>query len=625
MEKQAMPDQAMPIDTGPSRPEQFDIDNATKDDYIASVSAYEYLYALKDNPFTHQTKLEQLSVAARKVGVNNFKTLYKKYVDQIRSRSAKIVGLSTNFDGQALELQTGPWQADDTGVYREGEFQTVYACHHPVMPVERLINIDTNTEKLKIAFRPGRAWRTLIADKSTLASTQQIIGLADFGLSVSSETAKHLVKYIQDIEQLNYELIPERRSVSRLGWVSETEFSPYVPDIIFDGELNFKAIYDAVQSSGCYDTWKAHMTTIRRGSVTARIVLAAAFASVLVKPCGVLPFFVHMWGAESGTGKTVMLMAAASVWANPIMGAYLQTFNSTVVSRERTADFLNSLPMVIDELQLSKDIKGVQRFDVYQLAQGTGRFRGTKHGGIDRTGVWANCMITSGETPLTGLADGAGAKNRVLDIECAEGHPVVQDGHLTANLVREHFGHAGSEYISRLNSGGVAEARQLYSRYYQEITAGDTTEKQAMAAALILAADHLATDWIFQDDANVTLDELNMFLMTKEEVSAPARAYDFICDWISQNSARFSDNQTGETYGKLESGRAYIISSVLNKALDEAGYSARATLSWMAQRDLIDKRGKGNAITTRINGIPTRCVSVQLPQDGQAELPYDLD
>jgi hypothetical protein len=56
-----------------------------------------------------------------------------------------------------------------------------------------------------------------------------------------------------------------------------------------------------------------------------------------------------------------------------------------------------------------------------------------------------------------------------------------------------------------------------------------------MAAALILTADQLATDWIFSDDMHLTIEEIKPFLLSKGQVSANERAYDFICDWVRQN------------------------------------------------------------------------------------------
>ena len=160
-------------------------------------------------------------------------------------------------------------------------------------------------------------------------------------------------------------------------------------------------------------------------STTVKIILAASFASVLLEPLNCLPFFVHLWGVDSGTGKTVALMVAASVWGDPAVGAYVKTFDGTVVGMEKTAAFLNNLPFCLDELQLAKDSKGRTTFDVYKLAQGVGRTRGNRSGGVDLTPTWRNCILTTGESPLTGTASGAGAVNRVIDIECKSAQAVI--------------------------------------------------------------------------------------------------------------------------------------------------------------------------------------------------------
>ena len=355
------------------------------------------------------------------------------------------------------------------------------------------------------------------------------------------------------------------------------------------------------------------MSGIRRSSVTARIVLAASFASVLVGPCGCLPFFVHLWGSESGTGKTVALMVAASVWADPTVGKFVQTFNSTTVSRERTAAFFNSLPMMIDELQLAKNAAGKQMFDVYQLAEGVGRGRGMKTGGVERTATWANCIITTGESPITMPGAGAGAINRVVDIECRESEPVIEDGHRVVGEITRNYGFAGKMFIDRLDDAGLEEARQLYSEYFGQLTKGDTTEKQAMAAALLVTADHLATEWIFQDDSNLTVQEIKQFLATKSQVSANERGYEFLCDWIAQNEQRFSPEQQGERYGEIVGGTAYIIRSVFDRALDEGGYSGTALLSWLKSKSLIRTQGNRNTYRRRIGSTSPRCIALIMP------------
>lgn len=617
----------------------------TQEDFFDSTSPYEEVYSYHENPFQMERQLTIMSLEARRVGVLNFKKLFNEYVKSLKRSSSEIyVENSTNFQNQPIELDAGEWQADDLGISKSGPFGEEVACCHPIMPVERLVNIDTGAEKLKIAYSKGKRWRELIADKKTLASNNSILSLADQGVAVTSENAKALVKYISDVENLNYDKIPEKKSVSRLGYIDGEGFSPYVDGLIFDGDANFRATFESIKSVGSRKTWLTLAQQIRRGNVMARIVLAASFASVLVAPTGALPFFVHLWGGESGTGKTVALMLAASVWGSPEMGRYIQTFNSTVVGREKLASFLNNLPLMVDELQLARDSRGKLMFDVYSLAEGVGRTRGTKTGGVERTPTWANTILTTGETPITSAGAGAGAVNRVIEIECKSADKIIEDGHTVSSIVKKNYGHAGREFVLKLyeNDANTELAAQLYKEYFKKFTENDTTEKQAMAAAVIITADWLATKWIFQDDRALTVDDLSKFLASRAAVSSGSRGYQYMCDWVAQNSNKFSiDAKQGDIYGTIEeetvgsvrTGRdiAYIINSTFRRAVEDAGFSATALLSFLRENNLILTRGRNSTRGKRINGVNVECVALKMPlidgaQDGVTaadDLPFD--
>ena len=74
----------------------------------------------------------------------------------------------------------------------------------------------------------------------------------------------------------------------------------------------------------------------------------------------------------------------------------------------------------MDELQI---LNKRSDFDdiIYRLCEGTGRLRGKKDGGIQNIKTWRNCIITTGERPITSMSSGGGAVNRVIEIECNGG------------------------------------------------------------------------------------------------------------------------------------------------------------------------------------------------------------
>lgn len=583
------------------------------DDFVSKTDPFEFVYQFEGEPFKLTRVLEAMSKVAKKAGFLNFKKAYVDYVKSMQSQGNTIYADSvTQFEGQPLELNCGAWRADDFGVSIYDNYRECYACNHPLLPVLRLVNIDTGVEKLRLAYRKGKQWRYIIADKKTLASANSILELANVGVAVNSENAKYLVRYLHDVESLNYDLIPENNSVSRMGWIEGEGFSPYVDQLVFDGDANFKTFFDSVQEKGSVDKWLEVAKEVRRGSVPARIILASSFASSMVKPLSGLPFFVHLWGGTE-VGKTVGLMLAASVWANPEVGRYIHTFNSTSVGREKSAAFVNSLPLILDELQIVADRKTFDK-DIMLMAEGAGRTRGTKTGGIDKTPTWSNCIITSGEMPITNAASGGGAVNRIVEIECKS--KLFADPRYVADTVKRNHGFAGRMFVDALQSeGGVEMAVEAYRAFYGALSESDTTEKQAMAASIILTADKLATEWIFKDGQALCAEDIAEYLQTKAAVSINERAYDYLCQYIVSNSNKFCGvSQDHEVWGDIVDGQAYVIRSNFDHICSDSGFNPVAFLSWAKDNGKIDAPSKGMCRTKRLNGHPAHCVILNLDQ-----------
>ncbi len=604
----------------------------TQDDFLTT-APYEELYKFKNDPFTHGAKMSELATYAVSVGFRGFKAMYKNYVQSLTMQTETVyIDNVTQFTGQPLELNAGDWDADDGGVRKKYGFGgDEIACLHPIMPIERLVNIDTGEEKLKLAFRKGKNWRKIIVSKTVLANSNKVTELAGHGVAVTSQTARAFVQYISDVENLNYDVIPEKKSIGRLGNIPDEGFSPYVDDLIFDGDANFAAMFKTVTQHGSESEWLKTAVEARHMSVTAKIVLASAFASVLLEPLNCLPFFVHLWGGKSGTGKTVALMVAASVWGNPDVGQYIKTYNSTDVGLEKTAAFLNNLPLCLDEFQLSKDNRGRSNFDVYKLAQGVGRTRGNKGGGVDITPTWRLCILSTGESPLTTQSSGAGAVNRVIDIECTPENVAVRDGIRISGAVKKNYGFAGKKFVERLYQPGVVEkVEERYRELFRELSDRDTTEKQAMAAAAVILADELACEWIFDSEQPLTVEQISEFLASEAAVSIGDRGYKYLCDWVTKNSNRLCRRSEAgsntDVYGTLDDdmGAAYIVRSVFEGALQDAGYSVAAVVSWLKSKNLIQTRGKHNTKCKRINGIQTECYCLILPVlDVEADFEQD--
>ena len=605
------------------------IPDYTAEQYLNTSEPYEFLYQYKENKFMLKQLLQKMKSKAGAVGVKCFVALFDAYCQMQAKQQGVTLENSTQFDNQELELFSGEYVCDDLGVMIQDKygFENII-CRHPIMPVRRLVNVDSGEERLQIAYRKGRFWRSLIAEKSTIASSNKILDLASNGVLVTSENAKALSKYLLEIEDLNYETLPEQKSVSRLGWVGGG-FSPYVDDLVFDGENNFKNIFNAVKPSGSREKWIETMKSLRAEKTAGRLFLAASFASVLLEPCGVLPFFVHAWGGTE-VGKTVGLMIAASVWASPKAGDFITTFNSTLVGQEMMASFLNSMPMCIDELQIQSSA-GVKDFDktIYQLTEGIGKTRGAKTGGLQKVNTWRCCFISNGERPISNANSGGGAINRIIEFECTD--KVYSDLVGICNLVTNNYGFAGREFVEYLQQeDAFDQVRALQKEYYQKLLKTESTEKQTLSASVILAADHLATELFFNDGNNLTVTDMVKIMTKKDDVNVNVRAYDYILDLVAVNPNKFKTNDfgeyQGEVWGKIDGNHIYIVKSVFDREMGNQGFNSTAFLSWAKRMDLLVCDANKRTKKARITNGATNCVCIIKKNDEDLpEIEDDLD
>ena len=590
----------------------------TKNDFLMTTTPYEWLYAHKDNRFELKQLLSRMSAMAKSVGVGNLTALFNAYVESIKGQDTMPGGNRTDFTGQELELDCGSWDATDVGIFGTDKLGfPVTACYHPIMPVQRLVNIDSGIHKVKLAFSMGRRWSSIIEDRSTVSDSHAIIGLSRYGIAVNSENAKYLVRYLSEVEQMNYDLIPEVSSVGRLGWIDDYGFSPYTGELVFDGEEEYRTRFESIKEHGSRQKWIDCCKSVRagkaKGAVIARIMLAASFASALVKPCNCLPFFVHLWGG-SETGKTVGLLLAASVWADPEIGKYIQTFNATDVGKELGAAFYNSLPLILDELQLVKDNR--KDFDkmIYQLSEGVGRTRGKKTGGLQKTPTWRNCILTTGEHPIISPSSGAGAVNRTLEIDCHDLH-LFDDPKGVAISLYNNYGFAGREFVERLMDDDAMEAaRSLQNAIQEELKTEDTMDKQTASAALIMAADRMIEKQFFQDGILLKPSDIAPYLVNKQMVNQNARALQFIYDQVNINANRFSPDVSagGEIWGDQDDQYIYIIKSKFDQILQDEGYNASAFIGWAKNHGVLCCGPDGRPTKVKkILGKSARCVWIR--------------
>ena len=591
------------------------IEALTKSDFYED-STYQLIASQTTESDKMRVRL-RLEDRAEEVGA---KTQYKKMLEAMKTDLANMRGLKTVYDIQTgsgdaggmthfsiegtcyQNLACGKWTADERGVIYVQGTKVAMACPHPIMPLARLRNIETDEESIVLAWHRDGHWTERTVAKDVIASRSKIVGLASVGVLITTEQAPFLVQYLAELEARND--LPIIESTGKLGWHHDyRDFVPFLGDIRFDASSQFRPIFRSIHEVGDRNEWMGLILELRQThKIEVKLLLAAAFASVLVKPLGCLPFAVDLWGQTEG-GKTVTEMVAASVWADPSESKYIGDLKTTDVALEAKANMLNNLPMIIDDTsktskKISDNFEGV----VYALCGGKGKSRSNKELGINRESSWSLVVITNGERPLSSYVHQGGAINRILEVPSAE--HVYEDPQHVVEIVKNNFGFAGREFLNALTEIGLGKAKELYNDYCKQLYSEGRMQKQSQSLACLLTADNIATNYIFRDGAYINIDEAQEVLTDISEVSEEARCYRDLVDETQMNPAHFNvgavdDGYSVEQWGILESNTVWLFSKFLNDFCQRRGYSRKSFVDWAARHGYLEVDSQGKKMVVR--------------------------
>lgn len=472
-----------------------------------------------------------------------------------------------------------------------GDIMAYKAASCPVVISERLFNVDTETEKMEICFRYMKGWRRVLFPRSTIFDSRKIMRLADFGVSISSESAKFAVKWFDALADINRDSIPVTYSVSKLGWRGEREFilpnfnQKYRIDIDDDGSQRTVSGFSV---AGKVDDWKSRMKYLRQTPI-ARFLLSASFAAPLLKILGQRNFILHNWGS-SQDGKTATLWAAMSVWGNP--DQLIGTFDTTPTAIERKAALHSDLPLAINEREvLNQHKKNDINPLLYVLGEGRGRGRGTKTG-LQNLSTWRTIVLSTGEGTLSNSGSLDGVMTRVLEI--CDG-PLSHDREFARGLyyfLPKCHGHVGQEFLNQLLAADYGVIYTTYKEFQIAFRNSfpDKLDSHIDAVACVATSDYLSSVWVFGESwdeaksgAIAAANHILSGLVTMSEASESERAWDEFIDWLAENQERFSDRSMGPRFGYREHIDLYVIRSVVDRFLTEKFSGSRKIIrEWAA-------------------------------------------
>lgn len=482
------------------------------------------------------------------VKIREFDKLVKQIKEDIKNDSKREITVQNDCLPSCITNTGDCYIINDDGIGLFFGDNYIEVCPHPIFPVKILKDIDTGLEKVQIAFKRRGVWRDdIILDRQDLATNKGLVKLANYGILVNDANANYLVKFFCDIEKLNEDNILSVKATGSLGY-SQYGFIPYTSDVVYSGtNVENKRRFSLYTECGDFEVWKNKQIECFDYTVP-KIMVAGAYASLLVEKLGINPFGVHIWG-ETGLGKSVVLLTSASVYGYPdIKNGIVYTGNATANGLEPRLAFNKNCAFYLDELSMLSE-KQIDDM-IYLIMQGQGKARMDKSGNTKTTYYWNLVSISNAEMPITNDLSKGGTYNRIIQIGAKE--KIFQDMNLPeiADVFKNNYGFGAKRFIDLLERDDIKqEIIQLKNHYYNQIIS-KTEDKQANAGACILTAFEIARKYIYQTDKQLTVDEIKQYLHTPAEISQVLRAYERLGDWIDANYKMFDDSEIGSSQSK---------------------------------------------------------------------------
>ncbi len=526
--------------------------------------------------------------------------------------------------GAPIKLrQPDLWSFNDQGIFsydhKTAEFVNV--CRTPILITKHLVSIESHERKIELAYKLDGEWHYTKQQRSMVFQSRYITELANLGCTLTSENARHVVRFLNALESVNDDIIPKVDSTTHLGYQTQNRFLPGLGEgLVADIEPSMTGLYEGYNPAGTIDEW-IHLMAPHRDNYTFRFILSGAFAAPLLRIINQRIFIVYNW-ANSRSGKSAALKAALSTWGDP--ERIMANFNATKVALERMAGFYCDLPLGIDERQLAGRQQNTLEQIVYMLSEGQGRARGAKAGGLQAIQTWRTIVLATGEEPLATETSQAGVNTRVIEL-CGAPFENEEPASKMHQMVTRHHGLAGPAFIHRLMEMDPARVRSLYDELLEFVLPMHQDNcAHAAGVACVALADQLIDEWLFgasTGDAWNNSRRMAAHVISDLRTNAPMDTNEYaagvVRDWIESNREYFKPSSTREQYGLIVNNHAYIFPSLLNKAISQAGYSSRKTIKYLSDKGIITQEieadGKIRYSTVRrYNGRCIRFVDIDL-------------
>lgn len=546
--------------------------------------------------------MKEIDQHLKDCGVDKFKP---KPRTQNTAQGAHTVTLPVNGEGVSLDM--GAWEIKDGKIIKDlGDHGVILACRGKVLIARRLKNKNDGTEYFDLVWQENNGpVQKQTVPRATIASKAEILKIASKGLPVSSDVAGPLVSYLADLIENNE--IPQKDCTSQMGWDENMQyFAPYDDAIQFYDTTQSLLSKSVMMKSGTYEAWLDMIKKIRQMErIEPRICLAAAFAAPIVQMVHGQTGVVNLSG-ETEAGKSVSMTCGASIYGCPEKGYMIVDAGSTANAAEGAMETMKHLPVFFDDLSRLKNADVAVQDLIYTVCTECSKPRKLRDASQRRILTWRTIVQTNYERDLTSLNAKDGMQNRAFDFHCAEGKIFGENTNPSSTEVMttllENYGHAGEKWIGILKNLGAEKIKEEVDEMRRKLKqavedAGDKPKagKQLNILTLIMVADKLSNEYIFQDGMMLPMDRMLEACKDEKAVFEPAKAYELTGELVEIHRANFetdADNNHLKCYGNIDEDGEWvnIIPSILRGWGKEYNFSSLQLCKWLINHhpDLIE-------------------------------------
>ncbi len=188
----------------------------------------------------------------------------------------------------------------------------------------------------------------------------------------------------------------------RLGWHGSSFVLPepdptLAPGLVLQTER--LDVLPPLREAGTLAEWQSEIGALAVGNSRLILAICAAFAAPLLDLVGAEGGGFHLRGASS-CGKTTAAWVAASVWGGSSDDRirWIRSWRATANALEAVAAAHSDLLLVLDEIGEASPETVAEA--AYMLANGSGKGRANREGGLRAPATWRVLFLSTGETGL---------------------------------------------------------------------------------------------------------------------------------------------------------------------------------------------------------------------------------